>query len=116
METATSPKKKSLMPAGPLRRTLRAKGHALAAIVLIGKSGVTAAVLKQIAQALFEHELVKVKVGSECPDNRLAVAHRLATQPGTNLVQMVGRTFLLYKRHPSTPKFEGPSSKATPDS
>jgi RNA-binding protein len=107
MVAATSPKKRSLMPAGKLRRALRAHGHALRATVQIGKSGVTAAVLSQVAQALFDHELVKVKVGAECPDNRLAVADRLASQPGTQLVQMVGRTFLVYKRHPSAPKFEG---------
>jgi len=52
MNPSSSPKKRSLMPSGKLRRSLRAHGHALSAIVQVGKGGVTEAVLKQVEQAL----------------------------------------------------------------
>jgi RNA-binding protein len=108
----TSPRKRAVMPAGALRRKLRAHGHALKPLVQIGKSGVTEGVLAQLAQALFDHELVKVRIGTECPADRFAVADELAEQPGTQVVQIIGRTVLAYKRHPKKARFEGKASKA----
>jgi RNA-binding protein len=106
-----STRKRSLMPTGDLRRKLRAHGHPLRAIVHVGKSGVTKGLLAQVAQALFDHELVKVKIESECPMDRFAVGDELAGQPGTQVVQIVGRTVLVYKRHPQKPRFEGAASR-----
>jgi len=99
------------MPTGALRRKLRAHGHALKPLVQIGKSGVTKGVLAQVAQALFDHELVKVRIGTECPVDRFAVADELAKQPGTQVVQILGLTVLTYKRHPKKPRFEGKPRK-----
>ena len=107
MPAPTSPRKQSLMPSTPLRRLLRASGHALQAVVQIGKGGTNEAVIAQVAQALLDHELIKVKLGQECPETRFEVAERLAESPGGNVVQILGRTILLYKRHPKQPRFEG---------
>jgi RNA-binding protein len=102
----------TLMPASDLRRALRGHGHAMSAVVQIGKSGVTEAVVKQVQQALADHELIKVKIGAECPADRHEVADCLGREPGINVVQMVGRVLLLYKRHPQTPRYEGKRAKA----
>ena len=107
MLAPTSPRKQSLMPSTPLRRLLRASGHALQAIVQIGKGGTNPAVIAQVARALFDHELVKVKLARECPETRFEVAERLGDGPGVNVVQILGNTILLYKRHPNHPRFEG---------
>ena len=115
----TNPKKKSLMPSGELRRALRGHGHALTPLVHVGKAGVTAGVIKQVTQALADHELVKIKVAGESPVDRFAVAERLAEEPGVNIVQIVGHIVLVYKRHPKTPRFEGkrarPAAEADAD-
>jgi RNA-binding protein len=111
MTEATSSRKRALMPSGDLRRRLRAHGHALKPLVQIGKSGVTKGVLAQVAQALYDHELVKVRIGTECPADRFAVADELAEQPGTNVVQILGRVVLVYKRHPEKPRFEGKAAR-----
>ena len=96
------------MPSTPLRRLLRASGHALQAVVQIGKGGTNAAVIAQVAQALLDHELIKVKLAQECPETRFEVAERLVGEgSGVNVVQILGRTILLYKRHPKEPRFEG---------
>jgi RNA-binding protein len=99
------------MPSGDLRRKLRAHGHALKPLVQVGKSGVTKGLLAQVAQALFDHELVKVRIGTECPQDRFAVADALGEQPGTNVVQLLGRVVLVYKRHPEKPRFEGKAAR-----
>ena len=118
MTTPTNPKKQSLMPAGKLRKALRAAGHHLSPVVQVGKEGVTAAVLNQLDEALETHELVKVKVGSESPEDRFEAAARLASAPGARLAQVLGRTVLVYRKHPKKPKFEPnprlPGVKAPP--
>src|ERR1041385_2031179 len=111
MNPATSLKKRSLMPSGKLRQSLRAHGHALSPIVQIGKAGVTPAVVKQVEQALVDHELVKLRVDAESPDDRFAAADQLAAQPGVNVVQIVGRAILIYKRHPHQPRYEGSAAE-----
>lgn len=103
---AANPKKQSLMPAGPLRRKLRAAGHNLRPIVHIGKDGTSAAVLKQLDQALLDHELVKIKIAGECPQDRGEVAATLAAEPNLAVAQVLGRTILAYRKHPEKPSFE----------
>jgi len=106
MPSPTSPRKQSLMPSAPLRRTLRSAGHALDPVVHIGKQGVTESVVAQVTRALFDHELIKLKLGAECPASRFEVAERLGGEPGVQVAQILGRTILLYKRHPQDPQFE----------
>ena len=99
------------MPTGDLRAALRAHGHSLRPLVHIGKGGVTRGVLAQLAQTLFDHELVKVRIAAECPVDRFAVADELGAQPGTQVVQLLGRIVLVYKRHPQKPRFEGKATR-----
>ena len=106
MPAPTNPKKRSLMPSTPLRRTLRAAGHHLSPVVQIGKEGITAPVLRQLDDALETHELVKVKLGAESPEGRFEAAERIAAEPGVHLAQVLGRTLLAYRRHPERPRFE----------
>jgi RNA-binding protein len=112
MIPATSAKKRSLMPSGKLRQALRGHGHRLSAIVQIGKAGITPALVKQVEQALSDHELVKLKVAADSATDRFAVAEKLAERPGVNIVQIVGGAVLIYKRHPSTPRYEGRRAQA----
>jgi RNA-binding protein len=65
----------------PLRRRLRGLGHALDPVVQIGKLGATSSVFKQVGQALLDHELIKVKLGSECPETRFELAERFGAEP-----------------------------------
>ena len=109
---STSKKKQSLMPSNALRRTLRGHGHRLTPLVQVGKAGVTEGLLRQVRQALADHELIKVKIGGESPVDRFAVAERLAGEPGVNIVQILGRVVLAYKRHPRTPRYEGKQTTA----
>ncbi len=111
VQAPTSKKKQSLMPSAPLRRRLRAHGHALNALVRIGKDGITPGVVRQLTQILFDHELCKIKLEAECPIDRFAAAEHIAEQPGMNIVQILGRTILVYKRHPQNPRFEGSHAK-----
>jgi RNA-binding protein len=108
MPAPTNPKKQSLMPSSPLRRRLRGAGHALAPVVQLGKEGATEAVRKQILSALTDHELIKIKLGSECPQDRFEIAAWIASvgDPDVHVAQILGRTLLLYKKAPEAARFE----------
>lgn len=91
---------------GKQRRALRALGHHLEPVVLVGHAGVTDGVVAALEQALWDHELVKVRLSSEAPGGRKVVADALASATGSELAQVLGRTVLLYKRNPETPHIE----------
>ena len=98
------------MPAltGKQRRHLRALGHHLEPVVQLGKQGLTDAVIAAVDEALERHELVKVRVGTECPDDRNDVAERLGPAVKGEVAQVLGRTILVYRRHPKEPKIQLP--------
>ena len=108
MPAPTNPKKRSLMPSGPLRKKLRAAGHHLSPVLQVGKEGVTAPVLHALEDALRQHELVKVRIGTESPEDRFEAAERLSSGATAHVAQILGRTVLVYKKHPEKPRFEPP--------
>ena len=89
---------------GSAARHLRALGHDLSPVVSVGKDGVTDGLIDATRAALLTHELIKVKVQQEAPLDRHETATELAARTDSALAQVLGRTFLLYKRHPKKPK------------
>jgi RNA-binding protein len=98
------------MPAltGKQRRHLRSLGHHLDPVVQLGKQGLTEAAIGAIDEALSQHELVKVRLGTECPEGRDEVAERLAPAVKGEVAQVLGRTVLVYRRHPKEAKIQLP--------
>ncbi len=83
---------------GKQRRYLRGLGHSLEPVLHIGKEGVTEAVSAQLSIELDAHELVKVKLGQNTPEDRHSAGNELAALTQSELVQVLGRTMLLYRR------------------
>ncbi len=106
MPAPTNPKKRALMPSTKLRKALRAAGHHLSPVVQVGKEGVSDAVLKQLDEQLLAHELVKGRLGTESPEDRFEAAERLGGAAGAQIAQILGRTVLVYRKHPEKPRFE----------
>jgi RNA-binding protein len=90
---------------GKQRRALRAMGHHLEPVVIVGQSGVTEGVLGAVTQALEDHELIKVKI-NEGPETRHEAAERMAEGVGAELVQLLGRTALLFKKRKEDSEFD----------
>jgi RNA-binding protein len=88
---------------GKQRRYLRGLGHHLSAVVHIGHEGVSEALVKQAIVQLEAHELIKVKVGETAPEGRHDAATALAEKTSAHLAQVLGRTFLLYRRRKEKP-------------
>ena len=83
---------------GKQKRQLRALGHHLSAVVLVGSDGVTEGVVGAAAQALADHELIKVKIAEEDREGRMKAVETLAGGTGAEVAQTLGRTVLLYKK------------------
>ncbi len=90
---------------GKQRRKLRAHGHHLNPVVMVGQQGVTEGVVAAVVQALEDHELIKVKVG-EGPEDRHDAAERLATETGSEVAQVLGNTILLFKKRQEDSEFD----------
>lgn len=98
------------MLTGKQKRFLRAMGHSLNPIVLVGKGEVTEPLIKETNEALDHHELIKVKILESCIMDRHDVADELAAACCADIAQVLGRTFLLYKKG-KEPKIDLPRDK-----
>jgi RNA-binding protein len=88
---------------GKQRRYLRGLGHALKPIIQIGKGGIDEGLVAAVAQALDDHELVKLKLGESANLDRHEAAEQLAHQTHSEVAQVLGYTVLLYRAHPDDP-------------
>lgn len=85
------------------KKHLRALGHALKPIVILGAGGASAAVVAELDGALGHHELVKVKVRAGERGMRDELIDGLCQATGATLVQQIGYMALLYRPDPDQP-------------
>ncbi len=93
---------------GEQRRFLRSMGHHVRPTVLIGDKGLHGNVYKQIRQGMLDHELIKLRWRGADAEERKDGASRIHDQTGAQIVQILGKTMLLYKEHPENPKIRLP--------
>jgi RNA-binding protein len=92
------------------RAHLKALAHPLKPILQIGKDGVTDAVARTVEDAFHTRELLKVKVLESAPAGAREVGESLAGGiAGVELVQVIGRTIVLYRTHPEQPQIRLPA-------
>ena len=96
------------MLTGKQKRYLRSLGNELEPILLIGKEEITPNLLKQADDALEARELIKARVLQNCADVPENIAARLAEATTSELVQVIGRNFLLYRKAKEKPRIELP--------
>jgi RNA-binding protein len=94
---------------GKQRRFLRGLGVDLDPVVFVGKEGLTGALLAEIASVLKGRELVKIRLLDTVEGHRKDVAKELAARADAELVQVLGRTVLLWRRNEEKPRIELPA-------
>jgi len=82
------------------RRELRARAHHFKPVVLVGREGISASLLDSVDKALTARELIKIRLGQNCPVQKKEAAEQLARRSRAALVQLIGRTVLLYRPRP----------------
>lgn len=93
---------------GKQKRFLRAMGVTMDPILTIGKEGVSEHTINQAAGVLRTRELIKGRVLTSAPEGPDTTATAIAEATGAEVVQVVGRNFLLYRPNPEEPKIELP--------
>lgn len=96
------------MLTGKQKRYLRSLGNEMEPILFIGKEEITTNVIKQTDDALEARELIKGRVLQNCADVPQNIASQLAEASKAELVQVIGRNFLLYRMSQDKPKIELP--------
>jgi len=85
------------MLTGKQKRFLRALGHSLKPVIMVGKNEINVKLVEETSAALSAHELIKVKVLESCPIGREEAAASLARGCQAEIAQILGRTILLYR-------------------
>ena len=93
---------------GKQKRFLRSMGMTMDPIVNIGKEGLTPTVAEAVREAIKKRELVKVRVLQNCLSEPQDTIATLAERVEADLVQVIGRNGLLYKRNFDNTKIELP--------
>jgi len=90
------------------RSALRAEAHGLNPVVMIGESGLTESVMKEIASSLDAHGLIKVRVFGDDREARIAMYEQICTELDAAPVQHIGKLLVLYR-----PKKEAVKERST---
>ncbi len=81
------------------RKKLRGLAHHLDPAVYVGKEGLSDALIASLMASLTAHELVKVKLGQNCPLGKKMAAELLSQKTNSALVQLIGKMVILYKEN-----------------
>lgn len=91
------------------RAYLKSLAHSLKPVHQIGKDGVTDRTVTSVREAFNTREVLKVKVLDSAPAGVHGTAEELAARlKDVRLVQVIGRTLVLYRPDPDDPEIELP--------
>lgn len=82
------------------KKRLRTEAHSLKPVIMIGQSGLTAAVLAEIELALNSHELIKIRIRAE-RDNRKQIGEKIISDTGAEFIQAIGQIIVIYRPNPN---------------
>jgi RNA-binding protein len=94
------------------RKYLKASAHHLKPVVQVGGGGVTDQVIGKCAEELERHELIKVKLSDSCPTPKKEAAALLSEKSRAALVQLIGRTVILFLQRKKKSAFKLPKAEA----
>jgi len=89
------------------RAQLKGLAHHLKPIHQVGKEGLSDTTLGAILEAFNQRELIKVKVQDAAPVTAREAGEEISARlPAVEHVQTIGKTLVLYRRHPDRPAIE----------
>jgi len=80
-------------------RHLKSLAHHLKPVVQIGKEDLSERVILTTQMELANHELIKIKIGNNSGVEKKEAAAQLSQATGGALVQLIGKTIILYKEN-----------------
>ena len=86
------------------RAYLKSLAMTMDPIFQVGKNSVTTENVEAIRQALDKRELIKISVLQNCEDDAREIAEVIAERTRSQVVQVIGKKFVLYKPFKENPK------------
>lgn len=80
-------------------RVLRGLGHHLSPKVMIGRQGITDHLIASAEAVLVTDELIKIKITGNSEVDRQRAAEVIAERTKSSIVQVLGKTILLYREN-----------------
>lgn len=93
---------------GKQRAFLRKMAHDLDPIFQVGKGGVTPELTKSVGEALEKRELIKITILKNCMEDVKEVANTIAERSHSDIIQVIGRRFVLYRESKDNKEIELP--------
>jgi RNA-binding protein len=100
------------MISGKQKKFLRGLAHDKNPLVQIGQRGLSDAVLRQVDDALSDHELIKVRLAADAPIDRKEAAEQICHRLACEVAGSIGHVLILYRAHPDNPVIELPKASA----
>ena len=91
---------------GKQKKFLKGLAHDLSAIILVGKEGLSQSLIEAADTELVRRELIKVKLGKNSGVEKDQAGVTLSEATGSYLVQIIGKTVILYRENPLRKKEE----------
>ena len=80
------------------KKHLRRLGHNLKPVVTVAGNGLSENVNNEIARAINDHELIKIKLVADDRDAKKTLAETICTTHNAQLVQSIGHVILVYRK------------------
>lgn len=93
---------------GKQRAYLRKLAHDLDPIFQVGKGGVSPELTQSVGEALEKRELIKLTILKNCVSEVQDVAETLAGRTHSDVIQVIGRKFVLYRESKENPEIKLP--------
>ncbi|HCN63367.1 MAG TPA: ribosome assembly RNA-binding protein YhbY [Pseudomonas sp.] len=81
------------------KKQYKSIGHHLKPVLTVADNGLTEGVLAELERALGDHELIKIKVNILDRESRLEAIAELCKAGKAELVQIIGKMALLYRKN-----------------
>ena len=88
------------------KKTLKSIGNTLETKYQLGKSGITDTSVDMFDKALTAHELIKIDVMKNVTTEIMELVLDLSSKLKAEVVNVIGRTILLYRKNPKNPKIK----------
>lgn len=86
------------------RAKLKSLANPIDTILQVGKGGIGEQLIKQVDDALTARELIKLRVLETAPGSARESAEEIAEATRSEVVQVIGTRFILYRKNTKKPK------------
>lgn len=91
---------------GKQRAYLKSLANTLNPLQQVGKNGISDSFIKQLDKSLEDHELVKINVLNNSPDEAKDIIDEILEATGSEFVQQLGNKLTIYRESKENKKIE----------